>query len=447
MSDHRADYDSDSPTEEAMDRYLTNKASALPYPPTPDIASSVRQRLVSHSAYGTRDTHPRPRAAWAAMALTVLVLLGALLVIPDARRFVADVYTGIVHTIAGDQSPTPLPAITPPTVDQTTPYISLSSLKLYGATDLGTAQAKVNFPLMLPLYPSGLGFPDHVYYQKHNGDVVVLVWTDPKNSDRPRIALQLMKYGAVADIKHDSDYTDVNGAKAYWVTRPQAMEVLGAGDKYATADRYIIEGDALMWTGTDDTTYRLETGLPREETLRIARSLAGLQVVPTPYPTSTPVSPASGLKLGGKTSLYGLADSAGFQVRIPTAYDELVTPNLVFLQDLGGPAVILAWYVPGREDDLRMVLYQLNNGAWQQDQLSDLEKVVSETTVNGNPARWVEGPTAVYVDVGSGGEMLDKRTFIRDAHTLVWEEKGLTYRLEAAVPLEEAVRIAESLTP
>jgi hypothetical protein len=109
--------------------------------------------------------------------------------------------------------------------------------------------------------------------------------------------------------------------------------------------------------------------------------------------------------------------------------------------------VVLAWYVPGRDDDLRMVLYQLSNGAWQQEMAGSLEKLVSETTVNGNPARWVEGPTAVYVDAGGGGEMLDKRTFITDGHTLVWEESGITYRLEAAVTLEEAVRIAESLTP
>jgi hypothetical protein len=445
MSDHRADYGgSESQTEDAMDRYLTNKASALRYPPTPDIASSVRQRLVSHSAYDTRDTHPRPRAARAAMALTVIVLLGALLAVPAVRGFVGEVYAGIVQTLTGEQEPAPVPAITPP---PSTPYISLSSLKLYGETDLGTAQAKVNFALKIPRYPADLGNPDHVYYQKHNGDVVVLVWTDPKNPDRPYLALQLMKYGNADQSMHDADYIELNGAKAYWVTKPSTVEVFGAGDRYMTVDRHIIEGDALMWVGTDDTTYRLETGLPREETLRIARSLAGLPVVPTPYPTSTPVSPASGFKLGGKTDLYGMADRAGFQVRLPTAYDELVTPNLVFLQDLGGPAVVLAWYVPGREDDLRMVLYQLSNGAWQQEQIASLEKVVSEATVNGKPARWVEGPTAVYVDAGRGGEKLDKRTFITGGHTLVWEENGITYRLESAVPLEEAVRIAESLTP
>jgi hypothetical protein len=455
MSDHRADYggsgDSESRTEDAMDRYLSNKSSALRYPPTHDIASSVRQRLVSHSAYNTgdaRDRAHRPRAAWAAMALTVLVLLGALLVIPAGRRLVADVYTGIAHAITGDPALTPLPAITPPTVDQSEPYISLSSLRLYGETDLGTAQSKVIFPIKIPSYPADLGYPDRVYYQKQNGDVVVLVWTQPNDPDRPRLALELMKYGNMGDIKHEStDYTDLNGEKAYWVSTPQSLEVQGASDSVTTAERHIIEGVALVWTVEDGTAYRLEAHMPRSEMLLVARSISEISVMPTPYPTSTPVSRVSGMKLGGKTDLYRLSDRAGFLVRIPTAYDELVTPNLVYLQDLGGPAVVLAWYVPGREDDLRMVLYQLSNGAWQQEQVGSLEKVVSETTVNGNPARWVEGPTAVYVDAGAGGERLDRRTFIQDAHTLVWEQNGITYRHESAVTLEDAVRIAESLTP
>jgi hypothetical protein len=448
MSDYRADYGgSESQTEDAMDRYLTNKASALRYPPTPDIASSVRQRLVSHSAYGTRDAQHRPRAAWAAMALTVLVLLGALLAVPAVRGFVGDVYSGIVQAVTGEQEPAPLPAVTPPTVDQSTPYVSLSSLKLYGETDLGTAQTKVTFPIKIPTYPADIGYPDRVYFQKHNGDVIVMVWTDPTNPDRSYIALQMMKYANTEEFKHVPDYTDLNGVKAYWVTAPQAVEVFGADGKYTTAERHIVEGDALMWVGSDDTTYRLEAHMPRSEMLRIARSISEMEVVPTPYPTSTPVSPASSMKLGGKTDLYRLSERAGFEVRIPTAYDELVTPNMVFFQDLGGPAVVLAWYVPGRDDDLRMVLYQLSSGAWQDEQIRSLEKVVSETTVNGNPARWVEGPTAAYVDAGGGGEMLDKRAFIMDGRTLVWEENGITYRLEAAVPVEEAVRIAESLTP
>ena len=60
--------------EEEMDRYLTNKASVFRYPPTPDIASSVRDRLVSDGVYKPRDRRlHRPRGAWAAMARTARV--------------------------------------------------------------------------------------------------------------------------------------------------------------------------------------------------------------------------------------------------------------------------------------------------------------------------------------------------------------------------------------
>lgn len=32
-----------------------------------------------------------------------------------------------------------------------------------------------------------------------------------------------------------------------------------------------------------------------------------------------------------------------------------------------------------------------------------------------------------------------------EGNVLVWEQDGITYRLESALPLEEAVRVAESL--
>jgi hypothetical protein len=32
-----------------------------------------------------------------------------------------------------------------------------------------------------------------------------------------------------------------------------------------------------------------------------------------------------------------------------------------------------------------------------------------------------------------------------DGNTLIWEEQGITYRLESNLSLEEAVKIAESL--
>jgi hypothetical protein len=39
---------------------------------------------------------------------------------------------------------------------------------------------------------------------------------------------------------------------------------------------------------------------------------------------------------------------------------------------------------------------------------------------------------------------MDIRRLI-DGHVLIWEEDGITYRLETGVTLEEAVKIAESL--
>ena len=105
-----------NPLENDMDRYLTNKASAFKYPPTPDIASVVRDRLVGESLYKARDTMQyRPRRAWAAMALMMAVVLGALLAVPQVRALVGDVYTSVVKIFKAEPGPVPVPNVPTPT--------------------------------------------------------------------------------------------------------------------------------------------------------------------------------------------------------------------------------------------------------------------------------------------------------------------------------------------
>ena len=61
-------------------------------------------------------------------------------------------------------------------------------------------------------------------------------------------------------------------------------------------------------------------------------------------------------------------------------------------------------------------------------------------TVGGRPALWTEGPYILQLQNGD----LDFRRLI-EGHVLIWVEGGVTYRLETGLPLEEAVKIAESL--
>jgi hypothetical protein len=61
--------------------------------------------------------------------------------------------------------------------------------------------------------------------------------------------------------------------------------------------------------------------------------------------------------------------------------------------------------------------------------------------VNGQPARWVDAP--YFLIAGSGNAAITR--LVAEGNTLVWTEGKMTYRLETALDLATAIRIAESL--
>jgi hypothetical protein len=455
----------DGPQED-MDRYLTNKASAFRYPPTPDIASSVRDRLVSDSVYRNRGARQgsaasgRQRRAWAGMALAVMLVVGALMAVPQVRGFVGDVYSSFVRIFKAEPGPVPVPNV--PTATPVTPWVS----KLYGETDFGNAQLQMQCPILLPGYPLDIGMPDHVFFQVIDGvNTVILVWVNREQPDRARMALYIFTESSipfgVVDASPDVAKTMVHTQQAYWVSGTQSAQVFDSTGNKKLAKTQIVEGNVLIWTeGTPDMpdcknlTYRLETGLSMREAVSIANSLQVPNPLPTaiptstPAPTTTPVSPASVLNLAGEQpGLLGLSAAAGFQVKIPvlTSKPDLIAPNRLYLQELGDKTVIIVWYSPGRTDELQMVLYQIKGTDKLADRTASSTVQVGQTTVHGNPAKWLQGPHMVYTTDNQNGQTLEARSFIKGGHALVWEEGGMTYRLETAGTMEEAVEIAEGL--
>ncbi len=64
--------------------------------------------------------------------------------------------------------------------------------------------------------------------------------------------------------------------------------------------------------------------------------------------------------------------------------------------------------------------------------------------MNGDFAIWLEGgPHAVFY-LGPDGEPTPRDGRLA-GNTLLWFDETTTYRLEAAIPLEQAVEIAESI--
>jgi hypothetical protein len=152
---------------------------------------------------------------------------------------------------------------------------------------------------------------------------------------------------------------------------------------------------------------------------------------------SPPAAAASFPDLAGETTLAAAREMLEFPILLPTHPPELGPPDRVYLQDHGGAVLILIWEGPGAPGQIALSLHILGPGA-QASKGPVVELARSE--VNGQPALWTQGP---YV-LKYGESSYDARHLV-EGNVLVWEADGVTYRLESDLPLQGAVRVAESL--
>lgn len=236
-------------------------AASLPYPPTPDVAAGIRQRL-------TAPPPRRSRRQLAYAAMLLLLLLLGLLAVPPVRAALLNFFrVGAVTIFVADPS-TPEAAALPP--------LEATALPQAARVTLAEAQSQARFPLRLP---PAYGSPDEIYLQQLPdpglaGQVVIMVWRDPAQPELVRLRLYQIdatEYG----LKHASiqavRQAVVNGQNAFWVE--------GGHEFRLPYGVYLVEQDVLIWA-EGDITYRLESALSFAETVRIAQSLRRL--VPTP---------------------------------------------------------------------------------------------------------------------------------------------------------------------
>jgi hypothetical protein len=160
---------------------------------------------------------------------------------------------------------------------------------------------------------------------------------------------------------------------------------------------------------------------------------------PSAVPLSTPTPVASLLSLAGKTTLAEAKTQVGFPIRLPTYPEDLAAPDMVFLQDMSGPAVLLVWLEPGNAEEVNLDLLEMGPGTFAG---KGVPEVIQETTVNGHAGLWTQGPHLLQFK--SGYDMVN---LVVKGNVLIWEDEGITYRLESDLSMPEAVKIAESLEP
>lgn len=250
---------------------LRGIAGEFRYPATPNLAASVRERLAARSA-----RRPALRLGLAPIALLIVVLLAAaLLAVPSVRAAILEwLQIGGIRIWLVEPTPTPTlepsaPGETPPPTATPRPVIRAPYRALAGLTTLEAARAAVYFPVLLPAYPPDLGPPDDVYLQDVGGPLIVLVWRDPADPERARLALHILGPGVVADKGEPVTIQEaaVSGHRALWTEGPYMLEYA-----YGHDFKWLVEGHVLLWE-QDGLTYRLETDLPLDEAIRIAESL------------------------------------------------------------------------------------------------------------------------------------------------------------------------------
>jgi hypothetical protein len=189
------------------------------------------------------------------------------------------------------------------------------------------------------------------------------------------------------------------------------------------------------------------TSLPPTSTP--VQSAVGIPTLPRPKPTASPTSSprptftpvASVMDLAGETTLEAALQKADFPVMLPTYPPDLGAPDRVFLQDLSGQVLVLVWLDPADPDKVHLSLHQYIG----RDNLTGLKynpPVVQSTFVNGRQAIWATGP--YFLELRNGQNQMIR---LIEGRVLIWADDDVTYRIETDLPLEEAVRIAESLKP
>jgi hypothetical protein len=225
------------------------------FPPTPDLAPGVRNRIG-----GARPSRLRRRLVLAAAVLAVVVA-AVLAASPDARSTIRD-WLGIggAEVVRVNELPEVDPQLDPPA---------------FGApVTRDEADAATSFPLR---FPEELGEPDALYSREEApGGMVIAVY-----GEAPHYRAVYVQW--VGESAEPSFYkvaaggtpverVGVNGGRGLWLSgSPHLVYWFGTdGDDHP--DQVFLAGNVLLWED-GPLSYRIEADVSKEQALELARSL------------------------------------------------------------------------------------------------------------------------------------------------------------------------------
>lgn len=184
-----------------------------------------------------------------------------------------------------------------------------------------------------------------------------------------------------------------------------------------------------------------------------ALGVAGIRIERIrPEPTALPSPAGATIGLGARTTLTVAAESAGFTLRQldPTVYG---APDDVYLRPLTGDAALITFvYAPDARlpaaaetgtgvllmqfvsrDDVELFMKGVMDGG-----------TVQSVSFDGATGFWVEGTS--QLTILNDPSVPPCCTTRPSANVLIWERDGVTYRMESALSLDEAIAVARSMT-
>ncbi len=148
-------------------------------------------------------------------------------------------------------------------------------------------------------------------------------------------------------------------------------------------------------------------------------------------PTPPVLAPSNFARPSSVEEVRGIVD---FPVRLPA--DE---PDAVYIQgeEFDAPIAIFVYSDAGYD------LYETRGSYSQKLIHSELQSHL--ISFSGHDAYWVEQGGHVVQSLDSEGRVVIESRRTVDRATLIWEEGGITYRIESSLPQAETVAVAESL--
>ena len=180
-------------------------------------------------------------------------------------------------------------------------------------------------------------------------------------------------------------------------------------------------------------------------------ALGGLRLVFGPPGFSPQPSLLVGPGLGHATTLADARSQVAFALRVP-GLPGLGEPDLVYLAEFpaGGTVTLLYGerdgYLADRATGIGLIVTQfradIGPEVFEKWILDGVQ--VTAARVDGQAAWWVAGGEHFFFYRDADGQMVDS-TLRLARDTLIWEEGGVTHRVEGAPSLEAAIAVAESL--